>query len=29
VGPIKRDESGIVLTKVKALGYKDAVLKQG
>jgi len=29
VGPIKRDESGIVLTKVKALGYRDAVLKQG
>jgi hypothetical protein len=29
VGPIKRDESGLILTKVKALGYRDAVIKQG
>jgi hypothetical protein len=29
VGPLKKDESGIVLYRVKALGYKDAFVKTG
>jgi cell division septation protein DedD len=29
VGPLSRDEGGMVLVKVRSLGYKDAVLKQG
>lgn len=29
VGPLSRDESGLVLIKIRSLGYKDAYLRQG
>jgi cell division septation protein DedD len=29
VGPIARDESGLTLKKIKAMGYRDAFLKKG
>jgi len=29
VGPLSRDESGIALVRVRALGYKDAFVKRG
>jgi hypothetical protein len=29
IGPIKRDEGGSVLSRIRALGYPDALLKQG
>lgn len=29
VGPLGRDEGGLILTRIKGLGYKDAVLRKG
>jgi hypothetical protein len=29
VGPLSRDESGVALVRVRAMGYKDAFLKSG
>ena len=29
IGPLSRDESGLVLFKIKSMGYRDAFLKQG
>lgn len=29
VGPLRRDESGLMLKKIKAMGYRDAFLKKG
>lgn len=29
VGPLTRDESGLVLFKIKSMGYRDAFVKQG
>lgn len=29
VGPLSRDEGGVVLSRVKAMGFKDAFIKQG
>lgn len=29
VGPLSRDESGVALVRVRALGYRDAFIKQG
>ena len=29
VGPLSRDESGLVLIKIRSLGYKDAYIRQG
>jgi Sporulation related domain. len=29
VGPLQRDESGLLLLRIKALGYKDAYIKSG
>jgi len=29
IGPLTRDESGVVLMRIKALGYKDAFVKKG
>jgi hypothetical protein len=29
VGPLGRDESGVVLIKIRSLGFKDAYVRQG
>jgi hypothetical protein len=29
VGPLTRDESGVVLIKIRSLGYRDAYVRQG
>jgi hypothetical protein len=29
IGPLRKDEGGIVLLRMKSLGYRDAFLKQG
>jgi len=29
IGPLSRDESGLALVRIRAMGYKDAFLKSG
>lgn len=29
VGPLSRDESGVVLIRIRSLGFKDAYVRQG